>query len=147
MSYKFLKSTFSVYDPQTLREIMRTKGLMTIDQLLFFELGKCMYKIHTATFPVCFQDYFTPIIHIMTTRSRRTFNFETPRIQLTKQALDFKGGIVWKLIPNHVKFESNDLMHQYRSFNSFKIHLKQFITDSGSDDIADSVMQIRYPMT
>ena len=37
---KFLKSTFSVYDPQTLREIMRTKGVMTIDQILFFEIGK-----------------------------------------------------------------------------------------------------------
>ena len=144
---KFLKSTFSVYDPQTLREIMRTKGVMTIDQLLFFEIGKCMYKIHTATFPVCFQDYFTPITHTMTTRSRRIYNSETPRIQLTKQALDFKGGIVWRLIPNHVKYENNDLRHQYRSFNSFKIQLKQFIIECGSDDIADFVMQIRYSMS
>ena len=106
-----------------------------------------MYTIHTATFPVCFQDYFTSITHTMTTRSRRIYNSETPRIQLTKQALDFKGGIVWRLIPNHVKYESNDLRHQYRSFNSFKIQLKQFIIECGSDDIADFVMQIRYSMS
>ena len=139
----FLKSTFSIYEPYLLRQIMRIEGIMTIDQLLFFEIGKCMFKIHTETFPICFQEYFTPTSHTMSTRSRRIFNTTTPRIQLTKQALDFKGGIVWRLIPNHVKYDI-DTSSEYRSFTSFKEHMKQFVINCGSDVIAEFVMQTQY---
>ena len=123
---------------------MRIEGVMTIDQLLFFEIGKCMFKIHTETFPPCFQEYFSPTLHAMSTRSRRTFNIITPRIQLTKQSLDFKGGIVWRLVPNHVKYENTNSDGEYRSFSSFKNQLKEFVINCGSDVIAEFIMQIQY---
>ena len=117
---------------------------MTIDQLLFFEIGKCIFKIHIETFLLCFQEYFTPTFHAMSTPSWRTFNIITPRIQLTKQSLHFKGGIVWRLVPNHVKYENTDCDSEYRSFSSFKNHLKEFVINCGSDVIAEFIMQIQY---
>ena len=53
----FLKCAFSINDIVTLRNIMKTKNLMTIDQLLFFELGKVMFKVYTNDCPESLSDF------------------------------------------------------------------------------------------
>ena len=65
-------------------------NLLTVDQMLFYEIGLIMLKIHEKSFAECFNEFFTETTHAMTTRSNRSFNIENPRIQLTKQSLNYK---------------------------------------------------------
>ena len=55
---------------------------------------------------------------------------DTPRIQLTKQALDYKGPIIWDNIPNFVKYSSEE-GNVFRPFKDFKNNLKTFILSIG----------------
>ena len=139
----FLKSAFSVNDFDTLRTVMKTKGLMTIDQLLFFEIGKLMFKISTKDCPECLIDLFSPIISTRNTRSRRIFYSTTPRIQLTRQSLSYRGNLVWEKIPHHVKYQEINADNIFRSFGSFKKSLKEFIVNSGDYDISEFIQQTR----
>ena len=71
------------------------------------------------------------------------FYSTTPRIQLTRQSLNFWGNLVWKEIPHHVKYNQNESPTTFRSFNSFKHSLKEFILNCGDEDIAQFVLQTR----
>ena len=62
--------------------------LLTVDQMLFQEIGMTMLKIHNKSFPDCFNEFFIETTHAMSTRSNRTFDLDKPRIQLTKQSLN-----------------------------------------------------------
>ena len=116
---------------------------MTIDQLLFFEIGKLMFKISTKDCPECLIDLFSPIISTRNTRSRRIFYSTTPRIQLTRQSLSYRGNLVWEKIPHHVKYQEINADNIFRSFGSFKKSLKEFIVNSGDYDISEFIQQTR----
>ena len=123
--------------------------LLSIDQLLFYEIAINMYKIHNKMLPECFSELFTSPSHQMTTRSRNQFSSECPRIQLTKQAINFKGPFIWNKIPNSVKYcNSNEdtLATQHRSFDYFKVHLKDFVLNTGTSAIGFYISQILHPI-
>ena len=105
---------------------MNEHKIFSIDQILFLEIGMTMLKIHNKSFPSCFDDFFTETSHSMITRSNRSFNTVTPRIQLTKQSLNYKGNMVWNKIPNAVKYAKNSVPPQLNSNNIFKNKLKDF---------------------
>ena len=128
---------------------MVDQRLLSIDQLLFFEIAIDMYKIHNKMLPDCFTELFASPSHCMTTRSRNQFSSERPRIQLTKQAINFKGPFIWNKIPNSVKYCSADdvtLATQFRSFQSFKVNLKDFILNTGVSAIGFYISQILHPV-
>ena len=124
----FLKLIFPNESPMAIRQTMIDHQLLSVDQLLFQEVGMTMLKVHNSSFPKCFEDFFPKTSHTMLTRSNQSFNLEKPRIQLTKQSLNYKGLLVWNEIPNIVKYVKNSNPPQLNSKNSFKKHLKDFIT-------------------
>ena len=116
----------------------------SVDQLLFQEIGITMFKIHSGTFPSCFNEFFTETTHQMSTRSNRNYNCDRPRIQTTKQSLNYKGTLVWNKIPNNVKYAKNTLPLQLVSDNIFKKNLKEYILAEGPSAIGLYLSEILY---
>ena len=101
-----------------------------------------MYKIYNQNFPTALSDFFTPTTRTRTLRSGTGFIGDRPRIQTTKQALGYKGPIIWSHIPNFVKYKSEH-GSDFREYNDFKINLKTFILSLGIIEckaIIDSLM-------
>ena len=114
-----------------LRQAMISNQILSVDHILFQEIAMTMYMIHNGSFPCCFNEFFIETSHPMSTRSNRSFNLENPRIQLTKQSLNYKGNLVWNKIPNNVKYIRNAQPCQLYSKESFKQKLKEFILAEG----------------
>ena len=127
-----------------MRVKMTEHKILSIDQLLFLEIGMAMLKIHNKSFPSCFDDFFTETSHAMITRSNRSFNIDQPRIQLTKQSLNYKGNLVWNKIPNAVKYTRNSDPPQLHSNEIFKDKLKDFLISEGPAAISFYLNQILY---
>ena len=101
-----------------------------------------MFKIYNYTFPSALQNLFTPISQNRITRSGRRLTSETPRIQLTKQALGYKGPYIWRHIPDFVKY-SNEETKTFRKINDFKANLQTFLLSIGiaeSKRIIDEIL-------
>ena len=135
---------FSTSNPEVLRNKMIEHKILTVDQILFLEIGKIMQNIHNKSFPACFNDFFPETSHSMNTRSNRTFNVDCPRIQLTKQSLNFKGNLVWNKIPNSVKHARNSDPPELHSNAVFKEKVKNFILSEGPAAISFYLSQILY---
>ena len=73
---KFLKMAFSIGNPHYLRLCMTEHKILSIDQILFLEIGMAMQKIHNKSFPACFNDFFIETSHNMSTCSNRLFNVD-----------------------------------------------------------------------
>ena len=123
---------------------MLNHKLLSVDQMLFFEVGLTMFKIHVKFFPECFNQFFSETTHIMSTRSNRFFNIDNPRIQLTKQSLNYKGNLVWQKIPNSVKYVRGIIPVQLVSFSLFKKNLREFILAEGPTAINFYLSEILY---
>ena len=80
----------------------------------------------------------------MSTRSNRFFNIEKPRIQLTKQSLNYKGNLVWQNIPNSVKYIRGTNPPELVSINVFKKNLKEFLLAEGPMAINFYLSEILY---
>ena len=94
-----------IFPNLNLRQAMISNQILSVDQILFQEIAMTMYKIHNGSFPRCINEFFIETPHPMSTRSNRSLNLENPRIQLTKQSLNYKGNLVWspKLCEIHPK--------------------------------------------
>ena len=148
-SEQFLKMVFANNNTEYIRQKMIDHRLLSIDQLLFYEIAIDMYKIHNKMLPHCFSELFTNSSHGMARGSRNHSTGERPRIQLTKQAINFKGPFIWRKIPNSVKYcsqENAPLETQFRSFQNFKEKLKDFILNTGPGAIGFYISQILHPV-
>ena len=127
-----------------IRDIAEMHQILSVDQLLFQEIGITMFKIHNNLFPSCFNEFFTETVHRMTTRSNRSFNHDRARIQLTKQSLNHKGNSVWNKIPWNVKYIKNSQPPQFVSINTFKNNLKEYLLVEGPTAIGFYLSDILY---
>ena len=109
-----------------LYEEMEKNKILYIKQLLLLEIGLNMYNIYKETFPSALTNFFTPITRPRSLRSGSGLIGDKPRIHLTKQALGYKGPIIWSNTPNFVKY-SSDRGSNLRQFNDFKTNLKTYI--------------------
>ena len=66
-SENFLKMVFANNNSDYIRQQMVDQRLLSIDQLLFFEIAIDMYKIHNKMLPDCFTELFASPSHCMTT--------------------------------------------------------------------------------
>ena len=80
----------------------------------------------------------------MNTRSNRSYNHDRPRIELTKQSLNYKGTLVWNKIPRNVKYVRNSQPPQLVSNNIFKNNLKEFLLTEGPAAIGLYLSEILY---
>ena len=139
---RFLKIALKTTDQVQLESRMEENKILSLDQLLFLEISISMFKIYNYTFPSALQNLFTPISQNRITRSGRRLTSETPRIQLTKQALGYKGPYIWRHIPDFVKY-SNEETKTFRKINDFKANLQTFLLSIGiaeSKRIIDEIL-------
>ena len=129
---QFIKMALNIYDSSQLNTMMKEQKLLTIDQVLFVEIGFAMFKIHNNMFPTPINDFFTKPSHQMTTRSRRNFLLGKPRIELTRQSVNFRGIKIWNNIPVAVKYINCHHPTTYRSLKSFKKRLTNYVTERGA---------------
>ena len=127
---RFLQMALKTFSTDHLHEEMERNKILSIDQLLLLEIGLNMFKIHNETFPSALTDFFTSTTRTRTLRSGRGLIGDIPRIQSTKQALGFKGPIIWSNIPNFVKYSSEE-GSVLRQYNDFKNNLKSYILSIG----------------
>ena len=102
----------------------------------------CFRYIYSPTYPYALQNLFSTTTLFPVTRSINVLRSEAPRIQLTKQALGYKGPHIWKNIPNFFKFcnENDEVLH---SFNDFKSHIISFLLSIGiaeSKRVVDEIL-------
>ena len=120
-----------IFPGSDLRDVMAINHIFSVDQILFQEIAMIMFMVHNGSFPSCFNEFFTETSHRMSTRSNRSFNLDNPRIQLTKQSLNYKGNLVWNKIPNSVKYIRHSQSSQLCSKDVFKNKLKDFLLAEG----------------
>ena len=140
----FLKLIYSNANPLEIRQIRKDFELLSVDQILFHEIGMLMLKLHNKSLPTCFDEFFTETSHPMSTRSRRAFNLDQPRIQLTKQSLNYKGALVWNKIPNNVKYVKGSSPPHLFSNDTFKKNLKEFLLVEGPVSISLYLTEMLY---
>ena len=126
-----------------IRNNERIKNL-SIDQIFSLEIVLAMFKFYNNSFPTALTNLFTPTTTAMTTRSRNKYTLSAPRIQLTKQAFNYKGPTIWNKIPDDVKY-SNMSDGSFRSFNAFKTRLKSHILNMGITQSSFILSQIYHP--
>ena len=80
----------------------------------------------------------------MCTRSNRSYDLDKPRIQLTKQSLNYKGILVWNKIPNNVKYQKGTNPPQLAQKITFKNNLKDFLLAEGPVAIGHYLNEILY---
>ena len=125
--------TFKTNDQNLLELKMEENQLFTIDQLFFLNIGLTMFKIQEGSYPRTLANLIPQTTHTRNTRSRNRLQSENNRIQLTKQALAFKGPRLWNQIPDFVKYSNGDGT-TYRTFNDFKNNLKTYINSLGNQE-------------
>ena len=133
-----------VFPNPDLRLSMVSNKILSVDQILFQEIAMTMFMIHNGSFPRCFNELFVETSHSMSTRSNRSFNLENPRIQLTKQSLNYKGTLVWNKIPNNVKYVRNSHPLQLFSKETFKNKLREFLLTEGPVATKHHLSEILY---
>ena len=55
--------SFPYANSANIHDIMAEKNLMSVDQMLFYEIALIMFKIHNNIFPECFGSFFVPTSH------------------------------------------------------------------------------------
>ena len=141
-------------DQTNLESKMEENNILSVDQLLFLEIGLSMYNLYNDTYPTALTELFTPAVPnpSLTNRPSRNqdrnqdtnqdrFTSEKPRIQLTKQALGYKGPIIWGKIPSFVKY-INDIESEYRSYNDFKTNLRTYNLSAGIQHSKELICEI-----
>ena len=80
-------------------------NIMNINQTLFCETAKFMFKVYHKKLPSSFDDYFINICHSHNTRTKIKSNYSLPRpsTDLGKQSLKYYGVKVWSQLGNHIK--------------------------------------------
>ena len=145
-SDRFLKMIFKTHDQAELEIKMEEKNVLSLDQLLFLEIGLTMFKIYNNTYPAALANLFTPLPQHSNSRSHNSLSSDIPRIQLTKQALGFKGPKIWNNIADFVKYSNGDgtpTNRTYRSYKEFKTHLRTYILSIGITESTRIINEIR----
>ena len=105
----------------------KEKQIMNIENVCFFETAKFMQSIHHHSHPDAFENYFTPLSHSYSTRTKNKANYAVPqpRTNLGKRSVKYSGITVWGKIP----FELKKLVKK----EQFKTQLKEYIIENNSD--------------
>ena len=85
-----------------------TLGILTVDELYFFEVAKLVYTIQKGIAPKIFNDFFPHSSHNYQTRLRQntSYSLAQPRTERGKRSLLYSGVLFWSLIPVEMKLLS-----------------------------------------
>ena len=103
------------------------KKILNVENVSFFEAAKFMHAIHYHSNPDAFKDYFTPLSHSYSTRTKNMANYTVPRprTNLGKRSIKYQGIIVWGKVPHKLQ--------NLEKFTQFKSQLKEHIINTNTD--------------
>ena len=104
---KFLRLIFSLDNRASVRNIMKERNILSVNQLFHVEVSKIMQRVALKTIPLPFQCIFENQMRgtLMQTRSSSSF-FQTHSYSTKcKQAIRVIGPVIWNKIPENIKKE------------------------------------------
>ena len=103
------------------------KKILNVENVSFFEAAKFMHAIHYHSNPDAFKDYFIPLSHSYSTRTKNMANYTVPRprTNLGKRSIKYQGIIVWGKVPHKLQ--------NLEKFTQFKSQLKEHIINTNTD--------------
>ena len=110
----------------SIKPAYKNKKVLNVENVSFFEAAKFMWAIHNNSIPDAFKDYFIPLSHSYSTRTKNKANYTVPRprTNLGKCSIKYQGIIVWGKIPH-------ELQNLDKS-TQFKSQLKEHIIENNS---------------
>ena len=115
---KFLRLIFSLDNRASVKNIMKERNILSVNQIFHMEVSKIMQRVALKTIPMPFQCIFENQIRgtHMQTRSSSSF-FQTHSCSTKcKQAIRVLGPVIWNKIPENIKKEP--VLHD-TSLNAF----------------------------
>ena len=112
---KLMRSIFNVGKRQTVSYVMKHNSLLTIRQIRDIEIATFVYKFMNKLLPLPFDHSFKTAFKITkNTRSQSSLYPSFCRVHITKQAMRYKGSLIWNNIPFNLRQDSKSL----KSFRS-----------------------------
>ena len=110
----------------SIKPAYKNRKVLNVENVSFFEAAKFMSAIHNNSIPDAFKDYFIPLSHSYSTRTKNKANYTVPRprTNLGKRSIKYQGIIVWGKIPH-------ELQNLDKS-TQFKSQLKEHIIENNS---------------
>lgn len=119
---KFIRLAFGLSYRSSITNVMKENQIMSLEQLLQFDISRCMYQYFNNLLPKIIMQTFDRHIHIRPDRISRSMSNVYPkycRIHLTKQSFKYKGPLAWNKLSNSLK--------AIKSSKSFVQNLKKFV--------------------
>ena len=112
---KLMRSIFNVGKRQTVSYVMKDNSLLTIRQIRDIEIPTFVYIFMSKLLPLPFDHFFKTAFKITkNTRSQSSLYPSFCRVHITKQAMRYKGSLIWNDIPFNLRQDSKSL----KSFRS-----------------------------
>ena len=112
---KLMRSIFNVGKRQTVSYVMKDNNLLTIHQIRDLEIATFEYNFTNKLLPLPFDHSFkTEFKIIKNTRSQSSLYLSFSRVHITKQAMRYKGLLIWNDISFNLRQDSKSL----KSFRS-----------------------------
>ena len=119
---KFVRLTFGLNSRDSVKEVMHTHSIMTVEQINQLEIGCFMFKYANHMLPKCFNDFLSKTCIDHTTRRNTRGNFifypSFCRLNLTKQRFKFKGTNCWNSLPACIR-DSNSYNKFRRNYTNY----------------------------
>ena len=115
----FIRLIFEIRQKDSVKNLMKAKNLLSINQLMKREITYFMYKYCNKHFPVFEGMLNKNALSLSSKESRLTRSKSNLfplfcRIDLTKQSLGYRGPLIWNKIPPTIR--------ENKSFGSFRKH-------------------------
>ena len=105
---KLMHSIFNVGKRQTVSCVMKDDSLLTIRQIRDIEISTFVYKFMNKLLPLPFDHSFKTAFKITkNTRSQSSLYPSFCRVHITKQAMRYKGPLIWNDIPFNLRQDFN----------------------------------------
>ena len=112
---KLVRSIFNVGKRQTVSYVMKDNSLLTIRQIRDIEIATFVYKFMNKLLPLPFDYSFKTALKITkNSRSQSSLYPSFYRVHITKQAMRYKGPLIWNDSPFNLRQDSKSL----KSFRS-----------------------------
>ena len=117
---KLMPFIFNVGKRQMVSHVMKNNSLLTISQIRDIEIATFVYKFMNKLLPLPFDHSFKTVFKITkNTRSQSSLYPSFCKVHITKQAMRYKGPLIWNDIPFNLRQDSKSLKSFRSAFTIF----------------------------
>ena len=100
---KFIRLIFGLKKRDSVKNVMKQNGLLTIKQVYHVELAIFMYKTVKKLHPVAILNLFQLKSSLVSTRSNSLYISPSYRLTKCQQSIKFSGPKIWSKLPTAIK--------------------------------------------